>query len=485
MMVTESTIGMRRSTISRTLLHLKVFTTTTSRIPVRAANGITSMKWYATSTKTRTEIPATIEDMRPRAPVLTLIMLWPIIAQPPMAMKKELMELPRPWDTHTWFFIAVELRSSTSSSTARHVSTDSTSPMKQSEIAIGRHRVHELLHRAAREHRLHQPNEAERDRHRQAQGPRLRVEPRHIRDVERRRDTRDGADIADERRGHQVGPKDVPLDGHREQRADQRRRKERCRREFDLATLDRLLDFRQELRDGRNEQDVKDHEPRLWVGECVELLAVGAAEVNRRAMHRVVGCEAAVARALNLETIHLRHADDDGQAVEEADESRLRDHLDQIRDLQRTAQHLQHTAQEHREERVLAALVHAQVPERAVVGHLVANHRHEGPRAAGYHRRAAERIGDHAHEEASVEPLEWVHMCNEREGDALRNFEDRDGKAGEQLVLDAYGVTVERNRFFDDGLLGFVVVDGVHALLLGRHVLAHPAEDPKKGQRAT
>merc|ERR1719163_1568748 len=138
MMVTESTIGMRRSTISRTLLHLKVFTTTTSRIPVRAANGITSMKWYATSTKARTETPATIEDMRPRAPVLTLIMLWPIIAQPPIAMKKELTALPRPWDMQTWFFIAVELRSST----ARHVSTDSTRPMKQSEIANGRHTVH-------------------------------------------------------------------------------------------------------------------------------------------------------------------------------------------------------------------------------------------------------------------------------------------------------------------------------------------------------
>merc|ERR1719352_536930 len=142
MMVTESTIGMRRSTISRTLLHLKVFTTTTSRIPVRAANGITSMKWYATSTKARTEIPATIEDMRPRAPVLTLIMLWPIIAQPPIAMKKELTALPRPCDTQTWFFISVELRSSTSSSTARHVSTDSTRPMKQSEIAKGKHATH-------------------------------------------------------------------------------------------------------------------------------------------------------------------------------------------------------------------------------------------------------------------------------------------------------------------------------------------------------
>merc|ERR1719460_967838 len=302
MMVIESTIGMRRSMISRTLLHLKVFTTTTSRIPVRAANGITSMKWYATSTKARTEIPATIEDMRPRAPVLTLIMLWPIIAQPPMAMKKELTALPRPWDMQTWFFIAVELRSSTSSSTARHVSTDSTRPMKQ------------------------------RDRQRQAHGPRLRVEPRHIRNVERRRDTRDSADIADERRGHRVGPKDVPLDGHREQRADQRRRKERCRREFDFANLDRLLDLRQELRDGRHEEDVNEHEPRLRVGERVPLLVMGAAEVNRRALHRVlvrvvVARDGCMALALNLERVHLRHADDDGQAVEEADEGRLRDHL--------------------------------------------------------------------------------------------------------------------------------------------------------------
>ena len=38
----KSTIGMRRSTMSRTLPHLKVLTTTTTRIPVSAASGMTS-----------------------------------------------------------------------------------------------------------------------------------------------------------------------------------------------------------------------------------------------------------------------------------------------------------------------------------------------------------------------------------------------------------------------------------------------------------
>ncbi len=58
--------------------------------------------------------PATKHDSRPRPPDFTLMIDWPIIAQPAMPPMKPVAVLASPWPTHSWFrFEGVSVSSST------------------------------------------------------------------------------------------------------------------------------------------------------------------------------------------------------------------------------------------------------------------------------------------------------------------------------------------------------------------------------------
>jgi len=69
---------------------------------------------------------AAIPDVQPRPPELILIMLCPIIAQPPMPPKKPVATLATPWPTHS---LLLRPRVSVISSISVRVSKDSINPM--------------------------------------------------------------------------------------------------------------------------------------------------------------------------------------------------------------------------------------------------------------------------------------------------------------------------------------------------------------------
>mmetsp|Transcript_51069 Transcript_51069/g.118678 ORF Transcript_51069/g.118678 Transcript_51069/m.118678 type:complete len:231 (+) Transcript_51069:1216-1908(+) len=118
--------------------HLKVWMTTTKRMPQSAAVGTASMKSPSTQMKSNMKAAAVRALSRPWAPFSTLMVLWPIMASPPMALKKPDKRLARPWARHSWFFFGMEVCCSRIWSTACRVRTDSTKPMAHKEPANGR-----------------------------------------------------------------------------------------------------------------------------------------------------------------------------------------------------------------------------------------------------------------------------------------------------------------------------------------------------------
>ncbi|AJI46929.1 hypothetical protein BF30_2024 [Francisella philomiragia] len=68
--------------------HSNVSITTIIITPIKAARGIILINGIATKINTNKKIPAVIPDKRPRPPEEILIILCPIIAQPPIPLKK-------------------------------------------------------------------------------------------------------------------------------------------------------------------------------------------------------------------------------------------------------------------------------------------------------------------------------------------------------------------------------------------------------------
>ena len=82
--------------IIRKLDHSKVPITTINITPISAASGICSISAEPTRINSNKKTAALMPDSRPRPPELTLIMLWPSIAQPPMPPKSPVTVLATP-----------------------------------------------------------------------------------------------------------------------------------------------------------------------------------------------------------------------------------------------------------------------------------------------------------------------------------------------------------------------------------------------------
>ena len=79
------------------LCQSKVATETITMIATRAAIGISATTSPRTITSTSRKAPARKVEIRVRAPdTLTLIMVWPIIAQPPIPPKAPVTRLATP-----------------------------------------------------------------------------------------------------------------------------------------------------------------------------------------------------------------------------------------------------------------------------------------------------------------------------------------------------------------------------------------------------
>ncbi len=72
-------------------------------IATRAAIGMRLTRSPSTRIRKRSATPAVKVERRPRPPDFTLIIDWPIIAQPAMPPKNPVTELAMPWPTHSRF----------------------------------------------------------------------------------------------------------------------------------------------------------------------------------------------------------------------------------------------------------------------------------------------------------------------------------------------------------------------------------------------
>jgi hypothetical protein len=89
--------GMRRSVAGRIECQSKVPTQTMIITATRAAIGIRPTTSPSSNSRTSRKAPARKVDSRVRAPdCLTLIMVWPIIAQPPMPPNREVTMFAAP-----------------------------------------------------------------------------------------------------------------------------------------------------------------------------------------------------------------------------------------------------------------------------------------------------------------------------------------------------------------------------------------------------
>ncbi len=70
-------------------------------IATSAGIGIWLTQGPCATQKTSSITPAKAQESRPRPPDFTLIMLWPIIAQPAMPPMKPVAVLARPWPMHS------------------------------------------------------------------------------------------------------------------------------------------------------------------------------------------------------------------------------------------------------------------------------------------------------------------------------------------------------------------------------------------------
>ena len=77
--------------------------TTMNITPTNAAIGICSISGAPKRINDNRPRAATTPESRPRPPELTLMMLWPIIAQPPIPPNKPLIKLALPWAIHSRF----------------------------------------------------------------------------------------------------------------------------------------------------------------------------------------------------------------------------------------------------------------------------------------------------------------------------------------------------------------------------------------------
>ena len=81
----------------------KVPITTIIMIPVRAAMGICSIRLDKNTMNTSKATAAENPDNLPLPPESIFIIVWPIIAQPPIALKNPQMKLASPCPTHSRF----------------------------------------------------------------------------------------------------------------------------------------------------------------------------------------------------------------------------------------------------------------------------------------------------------------------------------------------------------------------------------------------
>jgi hypothetical protein len=94
--------------------HEKVPIETMIMIATRAAIGISATESPSTTMKNSSMAPATKVESRPRPPDFTLMIDWPIMAQPAMPPMKPVAVLAMPWPTHSMLrFDEVSVRSST------------------------------------------------------------------------------------------------------------------------------------------------------------------------------------------------------------------------------------------------------------------------------------------------------------------------------------------------------------------------------------
>ena len=97
-MTNVSLFGMRRSVDGRMLCQSNVATHTMIITATSAAIGMIATTSPRVTTSTSRNTPAQNVEMRVRAPeTLTLIMVWPIIAQPPMPPRKPESMFATPW----------------------------------------------------------------------------------------------------------------------------------------------------------------------------------------------------------------------------------------------------------------------------------------------------------------------------------------------------------------------------------------------------
>ncbi len=90
-----------------------------------AAIGICFTQSPSTTIMNSRKMPAQKVESRPRPPDFTLIIDWPIMAQPAMPPMKPVAVLAMPWPMHSWF---LSLGVSVSSSTIDAVISDSSRP---------------------------------------------------------------------------------------------------------------------------------------------------------------------------------------------------------------------------------------------------------------------------------------------------------------------------------------------------------------------
>ena len=139
--VTADTMTMTTASDSGTLRMIRkldqenVPTTTTNITPTNAAMGICSINDDANSINSSRNTAARMPDKRIRAPDFMLIMLCPIMAQPPMPPKNPVTTLAKPWDIHSRFFCPLV---SVMPSINERVSKDSINPIPAKMKAKGR-----------------------------------------------------------------------------------------------------------------------------------------------------------------------------------------------------------------------------------------------------------------------------------------------------------------------------------------------------------
>ena len=130
-----SDLGIRRSVEGRTECQSKVPTATITMTATSAAIGMSATTSPKPTTRISRKTPARKVEIRVRAPeTFTLIMVCPIIAQPPIPPKNPVMMLAAPWPQASrvfWEWVSVM------SSTSLAVSSDSSSPTSAIARAYG------------------------------------------------------------------------------------------------------------------------------------------------------------------------------------------------------------------------------------------------------------------------------------------------------------------------------------------------------------